>query len=164
MQQGDGTAAADALKRLVGGEGDSEMVHCQLALLAASANDWQKSLQQAQAALELAPDSTLSRLLAAVACLKTEQPDSVAEVLAPVLEANPLEVGALTLACRATKARGNTDEVQRLQALLERIEKLAPGQYRAGLAQVTSLENGEDIDCLTIDTIRGKTEMPGREP
>jgi hypothetical protein len=164
LQQGDRTAAAAALKRLVDGEGDGEMVHYQLALLAASANDWQKSLQQARAALELAPDSTLSRLLVALSYLKTEQPESVAEVLAPVLEANPLEVGALALACRGAKARGNMDEVQRLQASLDMIEKQAPGQYRAGLAEVTSLENGEDLDCLTIDTIRGKTEMPGREP
>jgi len=164
MQQGDRTAAAAVLKRLVGGEGDGEMVHYQLALLAASAGDWQRSLQQARAALELAPDSTLSRLLVAVACLKTGQPDSVAGILAPILETNPLEVGALAIASRAAKALDDTDEVLRLQALLDLIENQATGQYRAGLAQVAALENGKDLDCLTIDTIRGITDLLGREP
>jgi hypothetical protein len=152
------------LKRLAGGDGDGELVHHQLALLAASADDWQKCLRQAQAALERAPDSTLSRLLVAVACLKTGRPESVAEVLAPALETNPLEVGALVLASRAAKALGREDEVQHLQAALDLIEKQAPGQYRAGLAEVTSLEKGEDLDCLTIDTIRGTPDLPGREP
>ncbi len=164
MQQGEKKAAAVTLSRLVGTPNDCEMVHYQLGLLAAAAGDWKKTLKESQHALELAPDSTLSRLLVAIARLRTGHPDTVGEILAPVLEANPLEVGALVLASRAAKTLGKPDDVKRLAASLARIKKLAPGQYRAGLAQVASLEKGEDLDCQTIDTIRGSPDLPGRPP
>jgi tetratricopeptide (TPR) repeat protein len=164
MQQGDNTGAAAILRRLVGTPSEGELAHYLLALLAASQDDWKTCRKHAQTAVELAPDSTLSRLLVAEASLQTGQPENVASTLAPLLEANPLEVAALILANRAATRLQHTDEVKRLQAALDLIAKQAPGQYQAGLAQVTSLEQGKDLDCLTIDTIRGSINMPGRQP
>jgi len=164
MQEGDAPAASAVFKRLSAAGNAGAMVYYQHALLSASDENWNQCLKHAQSAVELAPDSTLARLLAAMALLKTEQPEGATKTLAPVLEANPLEVGALVLASRAAEAIRKSDEVARVQAVLKLIERQAPEQHRAGLAQVTSLEQGKDLDCLAIDTIRGGVEMPGRKP
>jgi hypothetical protein len=86
--------AGKTLSRVVGTPGDSAIVHYHLGLLAAAAGDWLQSVAEARAAPALAPDSTLSRLLLAIGLLRTNQSAEVGTVLAPVLKANPVEIGS----------------------------------------------------------------------
>lgn len=164
FQQADHEAAAKTFSRLSGTAGDDAQAHYYRALLAAGAGDWPRAHAAAQSALALAPDSTLVRLFVAVAALRTNRAETVSGVLAPVLDGNPLEVGALLLQRRAAETAGQADAGRAASATLSAIEKLSPHQHQAGVDQVTSLESGRDLNCLTIDTIRGATELPGRAP
>ena len=156
--------AAETLARLAGTANDSAIVRYQLGLLAAGDGQWSRTVTEARAALALAPDSVLSRLLLAVGLLATGQPDEVAAILSPVVEDNPVDVRALLLLRQAAEAAGRTDQVTRLSTRLSRLEKLARVQYQAAVAAVESLQQGRDLDPYAVNTTSTPVIMPGTEP
>jgi len=156
--------AGRTLSRLAGTPDDSAIVHYHLGLLAARRGTWPQAAEEARAALALAPDSTLSRLLAAIALLRTGGSGEARAVLAPVIEANPAGIGALVLVRRAAEAAGRAEEVERLSAELARLERLGPVQARAAAGAIAALESGRDLDPRAVDTTVGPQALPGREP
>ena len=155
--------AGKTLSRLAGTPDDSGIVHYHLGLLAAAGGKWPQTAAAAQAALALAPDSTLPRLLLAIGLLRTDQPREVHAILAPILAANPADIRALVLLRRAAEAARRADDVKRLSAELARLEKLGPVQYQAAVAAVDALEQGRDLDPNAVNTTIGP-ELPGYTP
>ena len=156
--------AAKTLSQLAGTPGDAAVVRYQLGLLAASSGDWPRAVSEAQTALALAPDSTLSRLLLTIGLLRTGKPGAVRAILAPVLEANPADIRSLLLLHQAAEATDRADEVKRLSAELARLKGLASVQYDAAVAAIDALQRGSDLDCRAVDTTVGPAALPGREP
>lgn len=164
FQTGKLEAAGKTLSRLADTPGDSAIVRYHLGLLTAAAGSWPQVVAEARAAVALAPDSTLSRLLLAIGLLRTDKPGEVRTVLAPVLEVNPVQIGALLLLRRAAEATGRAEETKRLAAELARLERLGPVQHRAAVAAVAALESGKDLDPHAVNTTIGPQAMPGRKP
>ena len=163
MEQSDAKGAAGMFRRLLGTAGETGPVRYHLALLAAAAGDWDGSVEHATSAVALSPDSTLARQLLAIGLLKKDRAGEASSALEPVIEANPLEVGTIELMRRCAAALGRKAEVLGASRKLKLLEQRAPRQYAAGMAQLTSLEAGRDLDCWQIDTIRGP-DMIGQEP
>jgi hypothetical protein len=105
----------------------------------------------------------LSRLLLAIALLRTDRPGEVNTVLAPILAANPADLRALLLMRRAAESAGRAGEAKRLSSELARIEKLGPVQYQAASAAVAALQQGRDLDPNAVNTTSGPG-LPGSAP
>lgn len=164
FQQGDRDAAEKTFAEAAESSAGAPLADYFLALIAAGEGDWPLAAARAEAAVARANDDTLARLLVATASIELNRPEKADEILAPVLDADPLDVAAVSLARRAADRRGRDAEVRRLDARLKDVARLSPGQFRAGEAILERFRSGRDIDCLAGDTILGPSELPGTEP
>jgi tetratricopeptide (TPR) repeat protein len=164
FQRGDRDAAKKTFTEAAESPAGAPLADYFLALIAAGEGDWPRAAERAEAAVAHANDDTLARLLVAIAAIERGRYEKADAAIGPILDTDPLDAAAVTLARLAAERRGSDEEVRRLDARLKNMARLSPGQFRAGEATLERLRGGLDIDCLAGDTIRGSAELPGSEP